>query len=810
MFNIKLLGSLKIHHQIHFLIISAVLVTGIIVGASTYFRTLGIMETKIAKELMLVVELKAQHLKNYLNSIEEDIELLSYNPILINTTKQFIEAWNELKTEDKTKYLQNYYITNNPYPIGKKDSLDEADDKSSYSSIHKKFHPWLRRFLKTKEYYDIFIFNTQGDLIYTVFKEKDFATNLVSGKWKDTGLGNVFNMAMKRPAGEKVFFDFKEYTPSNGNTASFIATPIYDNEKKIGVLAFQMPIGRINKIMNEGSYLGKTGEIYLIGNDYLMRSNSKLTDSSTILKRKIINEATKAVLNKKAGVQVLSKGHMDQKSRSAYMPIIFHKSNWGIVAEQYYNESNQPLINIRNLNLITVIFSLLILGFIGLFIGRLFSSRINNVISAMKELSLGNKEVIVPHQNEGDEVGEMADAVEKFLEDAKYIESLHEKVDQNKQNQETVIKITKQLNQNVTSSVNNINDEINEANNLMTVVLDDIQNITQNSKKADETSDDVKVGMEQIVETTKSLHLSFRQIADQVRQSISNVSQAAQVAKSGSEIVTNLRTSSKEIEQIIELISNIAKQTHLLAINATIEAARAGEAGKGFTVVASEVRSLATQTTKAIDQITGYIRRLQSETNTVVKAIGGITSDITTVSDTMNKMETTVGIQKQNTEEIHQSAQKSRKSTEKFEETIRKILSFAAHSTNKLEQVKDKHKIVTSDLSKMHNHLHSVLEGTSAQENDSCNFYPQGIYIELYMGEKSNRHYKIYCLSQRRVLFVCPEFADYNLTMAITFRIEGFEQGTLNGTITNIDSGKKLVEITFIEDLPLYNELKLD
>jgi methyl-accepting chemotaxis protein len=102
--------------------------------------------------------------------------------------------------------------------------------------------------------------------------------------------------------------------------------------------------------------------------------------------------------------------------------------------------------------------------------------------------------------------------------------------------------------------------------------------------------------------------------------------------------VQSLAAAAQKIGEVVSLINDIAEQTNLLALNATIEAARAGEAGKGFAVVASEVKSLATQTAKATEEIGQQIAAIQSETNEAVTAIQAITTTI----ERMNEISTTI------------------------------------------------------------------------------------------------------------------------------------------------------------------------
>jgi methyl-accepting chemotaxis protein len=97
--------------------------------------------------------------------------------------------------------------------------------------------------------------------------------------------------------------------------------------------------------------------------------------------------------------------------------------------------------------------------------------------------------------------------------------------------------------------------------------------------------------------------------------------------------VSGLATAAQKIGDVVKLINNIAEQTNLLALNATIEAARAGEAGRGFAVVASEVKSLATQTAKATDEISAQIAEVQGTTASAVNVIEAITQTISRVNE---------------------------------------------------------------------------------------------------------------------------------------------------------------------------------
>lgn len=182
----------------------------------------------------------------------------------------------------RTILMQYQYISNNVNETGKKHLLDSADESCKYSQIHQLYHPIIRNFLLTFGYYDIFLIdNETGHIIYSVFKEVDYTTSLLTGPYKNTNFANVFRQARNAQRNEFVkLVDFEPYNPSYTAPASFIATPIFDGAQKIGVLVFQMPIDKINSIMtgdrrwNEDG-LGTSGETYLVGEDYKMRSISR-------------------------------------------------------------------------------------------------------------------------------------------------------------------------------------------------------------------------------------------------------------------------------------------------------------------------------------------------------------------------------------------------------------------------------------------------------------------------------------------------------------------------------------------------------
>ncbi|MDH5738181.1 MAG: methyl-accepting chemotaxis protein, partial [Gammaproteobacteria bacterium] len=185
--------------------------------------------------------------------------------------------------------LQYQYIQANPNALGSKNGMSDPKDGTGYSRLHALYHPHINDFLEKFGYYDIFIVDPKsGDVVYSVYKELDFATSLTSGPFASTGLGKAYQAVVNSSFADAVAIeDFATYGPSYNNVASFVASPIYDGGKLVGVLVFQTPIAKINEVMTSARRwaevgLGASGETYLVGPDRKMRNDSRfLIDDKT-------------------------------------------------------------------------------------------------------------------------------------------------------------------------------------------------------------------------------------------------------------------------------------------------------------------------------------------------------------------------------------------------------------------------------------------------------------------------------------------------------------------------------------------------
>ena len=399
-------------------IVTMALAAALATGVVAYQISKTEMRSAAERQSIEILESRKAALSRYLRAIQQDLSLMVTNRTVQDALTLFIDAWPMLNGNPE-KTLQTLYIHENPHPTDEKEELDQANDGSGYSAIHGRYHPWFRQFKQERGYSDVFLFDTKGNLVYTVIKELDFATNLTNGRWRSTDLGRAFRTTTFNKAPEfQAFFDFKSYEPSHGAPASFISAPVFDDEENfIGVLAFQMPIGRINEIMQVSAGMGKTGRAYLVGQDLLVRNDSRFSTASEILKTKkpadIVNTAMEGVSGVKEIVNDLG-----NEILVTYTSITFGGQVWAIIAEFDLKEVLAPVSEMRHAMLLAGLLIAVVVTFVGILSAAGLSRPIVSMTGIMQRLAKRDLDVEIPASDRADEIGDMEKALTVFKENA--------------------------------------------------------------------------------------------------------------------------------------------------------------------------------------------------------------------------------------------------------------------------------------------------------------------------------------------------------------------------------------------------------
>lgn len=569
-----------------------------IISFLAYFLASKSLEESAFEKLESVKELKKAAVERYFQEIKNNIVTFSESKMIVDASKNFKEKFHSYTEEIKEinipemkknllKYysgpfssefrrqnndkdpniidtieqlddvgiaIQHNYIQSNYHPLGSKHLLDYSEDGTSYSKIHKNIHPIVKSYLERFGFYDIFIVDIDtGHIIYSVFKELDFGTSLIDGPYKGTNFAKAFNSVKENSDKNFVkLVDYKIYKPSYNFPASFIATPIYEGDKKIAVAIFQMPIDRLNKIMNQKNGMGETGETFLVGSDHLLRSNTLLDKENRNVGNSFKNPNTARIddpniekaISGQSGKEI-GQNYLDHEVLLSYAPIKLIGLTWAIYAEVGSKEAFEPVIKLRNWLLIIASITILLCLLTGTIIGKNIANPILNVAT---ELDENSKQVASASDGMADSSNLLS---ELSAQQASSIEETAASIEQ------------------ISAMVKN---NVEQAENSSTL-----------STKVKEVADSGNNSMKELVNSMKEIIESNQKIQELVK------------------VIG-------EIGEKTSVIDEIVFQTKLLSFNASVEAERAGEHGRGFAVVAQEVGNLAKMSGKAASEISQMVK----------------------------------------------------------------------------------------------------------------------------------------------------------------------------------------------------------
>lgn len=535
--------------------------------------------------------------------------------------------------------LQYDFIAGSSFPLGEKDGLTDLGNNSDYAAVHNKYHPSLRKFLKEFGYYDIFIAEIQtGNIVYSVFKELDFATSIKTGPYASSGIGKAFSAASQSLGeGEVYFSEFEKYRPSYDALAGFASTPIYSGGKAIAVLIFQMPIDKINQVLthhddwvNKG--FGKSGETYLMNEAGFLLNESRtfVEDSEDYIKKvkKKYPNAAKEIAAKgttiglqpadSAASRRAFKGEIgfdriidyhDVEVFSSFAPLNIGEFKYALLAEVAVDEALESAGIVRShLITSTLIESVILLGVscvIILWFSSVLIRPLNKLGRTCEELSEGEGDLTIQLEKSGiPEVDRISDGFNIF------IGQIREIITQVKIDASSLSSSAQQLSVITTESVEKTVQQRDQTHMVSTAMQQLSLAVADVSKSTLSTSS-------QSLEAQASLNENMQR-ADLAAQ---NIKLLVELIDDSGKVIMSLKNEVNQITTVLSVITSIADQTNLLALNAAIEAARAGEAGRGFSVVADEVRALATRSQESTVEISNLVEVMNQSASKSVNSM---------------------------------------------------------------------------------------------------------------------------------------------------------------------------------------------
>jgi methyl-accepting chemotaxis protein len=672
--------KLRLILSMSLLVFCSVAVISIVLGRGAIIDMKSSLERRAETDLISKKELISQNVTEYFDTINKQLITMASDVSMVSMSKELIEAFESYPrqrgrtTREQEVTVAVYYeeqfkkefenqntgsldtrpmvsrlseqalafqhdlIANNANPLGEKDSLTAPNNSSDYAKFHEAYHPSIRNFLMKFGYYDIFIVDANtGNVVYSVFKELDFATNLKSGLYAKAGIGKAFTSALNLGQEQTYLTDFEPYLPSYNNTASFIASPIMENGVTIAVLIFQMPIDRLNSVMTQqqdwrNKGFGDSGETYLVGENGTLRNESRFfvedkpaylaalgkvnastleeikTKDTSISLQQVDSIGVKQALSGKDGFATFE-DYREVPVLSAYGPLKVGNMTWAILSEIDRAEALQDVTKLKN----SIIKDTIILGVflviaglaVSYVLANFLQKPICNLRDNFSDLNSGEADLTrrIPKRNIP-ELNQIADGFNTFIGD------IANTIKSTKENADTVASSSSQLKVATEQSRVTIEKQKENASDMRRSLVEFNQAIDEITLRSSEASSQTSLARDNTLENSQ-----------RAQEAANNIKTLVDEVKNSAKIILKLREEVKGIDNVLSVINEIADQTNLLALNAAIEAARAGDHGRGFSVVADEVRTLAGRTQDSTIEIQSKIGELTTAANRSVDSM---------------------------------------------------------------------------------------------------------------------------------------------------------------------------------------------
>ncbi|WLD57238.1 methyl-accepting chemotaxis protein [Salinispirillum sp. LH 10-3-1] len=589
--------------------------------------------------------------------------------------------------------LHYYYLIESGGAWDARADIVDAGDQSRYSITHREFHDEIRGFTDFYGFADAYFVNVDGDIVYSVNKQVDFGINVDHPVLVGTGMETAFRQAVEGTStSSPVFVDFSAYLPGLGAQSAFFAMPMFEagTDTMLGVFVARIQAQQIEAALSNfddraSLGLGATGDTYLLNaNRTLLSSKREFDDNPGAAMAQLgLPSDRQQLINARGSLSGLVQMDSDGIQRAlqgrsgvasyinplgnavigVYGPLRFSGAEWVLVTEMDVSEALAAGRILRNEVIgyaIAVTLVVLVLAFVAaLWMARSFSRPVAVLRGAILGIQQNHDLTRRSPLTGSDEFGQISAAVNLLLDDIQHSIKL------TREAAETVNDASTAMTQGSEQTLQQLNEQNQRnasAEGLVEGMVSSAQTVTEQARN---TADVTISTRDNITASTKT-----------IQEVISEVHQMARGVNEAATTINTLANDFEQIRHVLEVISNIAEQTNLLALNAAIEAARAGEHGRGFAVVADEVRNLAQRSRGATEEIQNIIDGLLTNTD---------------------KAQQMMTAEQQRSEGLEVTAQASQEALSTIGESLQAIV----HANEDILSVSNEQSMMTGDLAKV-------------------------------------------------------------------------------------------------------------
>lgn len=476
----QLLSKVSIQSKLVVMLVLCTIVAATVVGVIAFQTGRGTMRDSVFNRLTEVRQSQSRALQDQLSDLKNSMIIYARGATTVNALAEFTAGFDALADKPispaQAQSISDYYtntflkevqkssgVTLNVEQLLPKDNpqrylqanytalrqnddtavkMDDAHDGSLWSAANARYQNFFREIVTRFEFQDAMLLDTRGNMVYTAYKDVDLGTNILTGPYSGSKLRAAYQKALSSNALDYVgFTDFEVYQPAENDPTAWMVTPIVSGGRAVGVLALQFPASKINRLMtfnkrwNE-SGLGNTGEVYLVGSDNLMRSDSRLfLQNPQAYKQEVVDAGTPASVAERAiqvggttlvqpipaesarqaqrgesGTQI-GTDYLGNEALQAYAPVSIPDSdlNWSIIAKIDTAEAFEKEASFTRtmvLSTVGIIFAVCIAAVV---LAQLFVRPIRRLEAGAQRIGAGDYDVAIPVSTR-DEIGDLTEA----------------------------------------------------------------------------------------------------------------------------------------------------------------------------------------------------------------------------------------------------------------------------------------------------------------------------------------------------------------------------------------------------------------